>query len=58
MRDGDGILIDARTTQWYEKGTIPGSESIPFTSFPEDPKDNQWKRILQDFGASPRSDVG
>lgn len=58
MRDGEGILIDARTPQWYEKGTIPGSVNIPFTTFPEDPKDNQWKRLLQDFGASPRGDVG
>ena len=31
-----GILIDARTPSWYEKGTIPGSVNMPFTSF--DPK--------------------
>lgn len=30
---GKGILIDARTPEWYEKGTIPGSVNIPFTSF-------------------------
>ena len=28
-----GILIDARTPAWFEKGTIPGSVNIPFTSF-------------------------
>lgn len=30
---GKGILIDARTPSWYQKGTIPGSVNIPFTSF-------------------------
>lgn len=28
-----GIIIDARTPAWFEKGTIPGSINIPFTSF-------------------------
>ena len=30
---GKGILIDARTPSWYQKGTIPGSINIPFTKF-------------------------
>jgi rhodanese-related sulfurtransferase len=31
-----GLLIDARTPSWHEKGTIPGSINIPFTTFDED----------------------
>jgi rhodanese-related sulfurtransferase len=58
LRDGDGLLIDARTPQWYEKGTIPGAINIPFTSFPDNPKDSAWNQILKDFGAAPRGDVG
>jgi rhodanese-related sulfurtransferase len=30
---GTGVLIDARTASWYEKGTIPGSVNIAFTDF-------------------------
>lgn len=58
LRDGDGLLIDARTPQWYAKGTIPGAMSMPFTSFPNNPKDGEWGRILRNFGAKPRGDVG
>lgn len=27
----DGLIIDARTTDWFDKGTIPGSINLPFT---------------------------
>ncbi len=30
---GSGLLIDARTPEWYQKATIPGSINIPFTRF-------------------------
>lgn len=31
LNDGSGVLIDARTADWYQRGTIPGSVNIPFT---------------------------
>jgi rhodanese-related sulfurtransferase len=33
---GRGMLIDARTPAWFQKGTIPGAVNIPFTNFDPD----------------------
>jgi hypothetical protein len=33
VEKGTGLLIDARTPDWHQKGTIPGSINIPFTVF-------------------------
>ena len=30
---GHGFLIDSRTSDWYAKGTIPGSVNLPFNAF-------------------------
>ncbi len=35
VKNGKGILIDARVPSWHAKGTIPGSINIPFTLFEE-----------------------
>lgn len=31
LNDGSGVLVDARTPDWYAKGTIPGSINVPYT---------------------------
>ena len=31
LAQGSGILIDARTPDWHQRGTIPGSVNIPYT---------------------------
>lgn len=44
---GKGIVIDARTPEWYAKGTIPGSINIPFTSFDPDKSPQELAEALQ-----------
>jgi rhodanese-related sulfurtransferase len=31
LRDDHGVLIDARSPEWFKRGTIPGSINMPFT---------------------------
>jgi rhodanese-related sulfurtransferase/copper chaperone CopZ len=47
---GTGIIIDARTPSWYEKGTIPGSINIPFTTFDETESDLVKTAALSKLG--------
>ena len=58
LRDGTGVLIDARTTSWFRKGTIPGSVSFPFTLFGKDKDDPELVAALKSFGATERGEVG
>ena len=44
MANGTGVLIDARTPSWHQKGTIPGSVNIPFTTFIPDKVDAEELR--------------
>jgi rhodanese-related sulfurtransferase len=43
-----GVVVDARTVEWFTRGTIPGSLSIPFTQITTRlnelgcKKDNKW----------------
>lgn len=57
IRDGSGLLIDARTPSWFQKGTIPGSINIPFTEFTKEPNDPASIKLLESFGAKPRGEV-
>ena len=58
LRDGLGLLIDARTPEWYAKGTIPGSINIPFTDLSKDVEDIEMVEALLLFGAKQREPVG
>jgi rhodanese-related sulfurtransferase len=58
LREGTGVLIDARTPSWYKKGTIPGSVNYPFTLFTQDENAEQLNSIIRDFGAKPRQQPG
>jgi rhodanese-related sulfurtransferase len=58
LRDGTGVLIDARTESWFRKGTIPGSVNYPFTLFTKDKGDPDLVAILKTFGAIERPPVG
>ncbi len=31
LQDPEAVVIDSRTTEWFEGGTIPGSINIPYT---------------------------
>jgi rhodanese-related sulfurtransferase len=57
LRDNKGILIDARTSEWFQRGTIPGSVNYPFTVF-ADPNSLEMEQALEMFGALKRVDVG
>ena len=58
LRDGRGMLIDARTPSWYKKGTIPGSVNIPFTQFTKEPDSPEVAQLLEQFGAKERGEIG
>lgn len=58
LRDGKGLLIDARTPAWHKKGTIPGSINIPFTTLSKKITDQEMIDTLKSLGAKPRKSVG
>jgi rhodanese-related sulfurtransferase len=57
MAQGTGLLIDARTPSWHEKGTIPGSINIPFTVFSGDDNDPATIAALERIGGVRRGEV-
>jgi rhodanese-related sulfurtransferase len=58
LRDGSGVLIDARTESWFRKGTIPGSVNYPFTLFGKEAGDPELVAALKAFGARERGELG
>jgi rhodanese-related sulfurtransferase len=57
MNSGNGIMIDARSPDWHQKGTIPGSVNIPFTVFEKPADDPELVEVLERLGAKQRDDV-
>lgn len=57
MRNGTGLLIDARTPAFYKQGTIPGSINIPFTVFSQEDDSAELTAAMEELGARRRSDV-
>ena len=57
MPGGHGVMIDARTAGWYQKGTIPGSVNIPFTVFEKSADDPELVEVLERLGAKQRDKV-
>mgnify|MGYP001812391125 FL=1 len=58
MRNGKGVLVDARTPSWHKKGTIPGSINIPFTVFEKGVDEPALVAAFEQLGATQRGDVG
>lgn len=54
LRDGSGLLIDARTPSWHAKGTIPGSVNLPFTQLFKAPNSPVLAAVFKQLGVTPR----
>lgn len=55
VEKGTGLLIDARTPEWYNKGTIPASINIPFTAFGREAGDPELLMALEKLGVKPKT---
>lgn len=55
VNKGTGVLIDARTPSWFEKGTIPGSINIPFNTFNKESSDLVKVSALAKLGVTTKT---
>lgn len=57
VNEGRGAIIDARLREWYNRGTIPGSVNLAFTTF-ENPETNPFMSpILTLLGGVENADT-
>ncbi|PID46470.1 MAG: sulfurtransferase [Proteobacteria bacterium] len=55
VKVGKGLLVDARIPEWREKGTIPGSVSMPFTHLSKGLDGEHAAKIIQLLGITKQS---
>lgn len=55
-QSGTGLLIDARTPDFYKAGTIPGSVNLPFNLLNADENNPFITPILEQLGAVQQND--
>jgi len=53
-----GLLIDARSADWFKRGTIPGSINLPFNRFDANNASDETENLLALIDANERYDVG
>jgi len=58
VNKGTGVVIDARTSSWFEKATIPSSINIPFNTFDKDSSDLVKVSALAKLGVTVSSNSG
>lgn len=58
VRQGRGLLVDARIPDWYLKGTIPGAVNIPFTVITAAADDVDLGKVLRALGSVQNANGG
>ena len=56
--NGNGAIIDVRTIDWFQRGTIPGSISIPVAVFEKSADDPELIEVMESLGAHERDRIG
>ncbi len=56
VQPGNGLLIDARTPRFFERGTIPGATNLPFNLLTPDAANPFMEPILTQLGGQKLGD--